>query len=378
MRLTLFTFFTFLCLALGAQEDKDYLLFEVKSHKDAVNTISFNKDGTLLASGGEDKTIYVHALQEQEEVAEWDDHYFPVKVLKYLDDDHIMFTSGSALKIIDQQGKLVHTYPETNTHIRDFTISGNSKYISAGTYYKKVKVWDFVTGEEMYELEGHDKSVLAVGLGPKGRYLATGSLDQTMKVWDMKDGSMIHSMHGHGDNIFAVHFHPQGGYFVSASGDNYLRLWSIEAGRTVKVYSGHDRAVVDAEFSPDGHFIVSAGYDNTIRVWETKSGDEIYTFASHKDPVTDIAISPDGKYMASASEDETVLVWKFLPFLVVDHKMPNALYERMEQEAIFEPKRNDERRSDYQERMEKAEKRKEAIGWELYKEYVSGLGDLKF
>ncbi|NBC83443.1 MAG: hypothetical protein GVY19_08680 [Bacteroidetes bacterium] len=374
MKLKLLFSLTLATINAFSQQDEDYLLFEIKSHKEVVNTVSFNNNGNLLASGGEDKAIFVHNIKTQDEIAEIEDNYFPVKELQFLKDDNIIFTSGNALKIIDQQNNLIHTYPQTNTHIMDFTISANAKYMSAGTYYKKVNVWDFVTGEEVYQLEGHEKSVPAVGLSAKGKYLATGSLDKTIKVWGLDSGNMVHSMPGHADNIFAIAFHPENqDLFVSASGDNYLRLWSIDSGRTIEVYSGHDRAVVDAKFTPDGHFIISAGYDNTVRVWETASGEEIYTFATHKDAVTDVAVSKDGKYLASASKDETVMVWKFLPYIVVDSRMPNEIFESLQKEPLFDPRRDNESRQDYQSRMEKATAKKEEIYWKLYNEYITTL-----
>jgi len=362
----------FFCLKdVYTQDDEDYILGEIKSHKAPVNSLSFNPEGTALASGGEDNAIYIHTIPVIEEKHAITGLYYPVKDLQLVAENNILYTSGNALKLVGPNGGDLHTYPSTNTHIINFSLSANSKYLSAGTYYKKVKVWEFVSGEEMYTLEGHEKSVPAVAISANGKWLASGSLDETIKVWNLETGQMVNSLEGHAENIYAIKFHPDNAHFVSVSGDKTIRLWHVGQDRSVRAFIGHDRAVMDLAFAPDGYLFATAGFDNTVRVWETFTGNELYTFAMHNDAVMAVDISANGKYIASGGKGEKVLVWKFMPYILVDTKMAEDLNATTEKQGLFEEKRSDESRDDYKERIKLDESKRDAIYNSLYQKYIS-------
>ena len=56
--------------------------------------------------------------------------------------------------------------------------------LAAGEF-RKIKLWDLATGEEVATLDGHSSNVESLLFSPDGSTLISGSLDGTMLIWDM-------------------------------------------------------------------------------------------------------------------------------------------------------------------------------------------------
>jgi tetratricopeptide (TPR) repeat protein len=48
-----------------------------------------------------------------------------------------------------------------------------------------IKLWDTVTGQEVFTLRGHTGAVRCLAFSPDGRRIVSGSSDRTVKVWDL-------------------------------------------------------------------------------------------------------------------------------------------------------------------------------------------------
>jgi WD40 repeat protein len=354
-------------------QDEEFIHLKIKSHNAAVNAVSFSPSGKLLASGGEDKKVVVTNIETGEELTQIDGFYFPIKDLYFISEDNILLTSGNAVKIINLKGEEVFLYPSLATHIWRFDVSSQSRYLATGTYNKKVKVFDFVSGEVMYELEGHEKSAMAVVFSADEKFVITASSDKTIRIWDLQDGKIQHVMDAHADNIFDLAAHPSGKYVASASGDKQIKLWGIEQGRILRNYVGHDFDVVDVEFTQDGFFMLSAGYDNSVNLWEVATGRNIYSFFSQEDAINGISISKNSKYIATASNDNTVLVYHLLPEVPVANEYYDEIEDFKESNPVFEDKRKGEKKEEYLERKEQARLLLNEFYLQKYQSYIEKL-----
>ncbi len=364
--------FILLCLLwvqmLSSQSYDNSLVFT--RHTAAVKSVAFSPDGSLLATGSEDKTICIWNTKTGELVTTIGDNFFPAIALKFRSNDELFIASGPDIKLIDFSGKIIRTYTGKTVHIWSIDYNELKRKITAGSFGKTIRVWDTESGKEVLLLEGHEKSTLPVSFSPSGDRILSGSLDQSVRLWDVSTGKEIRKMDGHTSNIFSVAFHPSGKYAASASADKTIRLWDLETGEILQTYSGHNGGILDVEFSPDGNHLLSCAVDHMIILWETVTGNKLYSFVDHKATVNDIEFSPDGWSFASASDDKTARLWKIEKKVFLEFYFMNDIENAIAASPLFNAREQGESKQAYKERQDKAATFLDELYNEYYKKYL--------
>jgi tricorn protease-like protein len=88
----------------------------------------------------------------------------------------------------------------------------------------EVKIWDLSTGRVL-NLRGHTARVEGLACSPDGRRLTTGSEDRTIKLWDTMTGEEVFTLRGHTGGVLSVAFSPDGQRIASGSWDRTVRVW---------------------------------------------------------------------------------------------------------------------------------------------------------
>ncbi|MHC4550542.1 MAG: protein kinase domain-containing protein [Planctomycetota bacterium] len=175
-----------------------------------------------------------------------------------------------------------------------------------------IRIWNLKTGRQIKEIEGPEKAVCALALGPTGRWIASASLDGSIRVWDARSGSSA-LLGRHRGEATAVAFRPDGARIASGGEDGVARLWSWDGVRGKKVEPEstprHERGIQALTFSPDGATLLSAGKDKMIRLWDGATGRPLREYTGHEATVMAVAFDKEGQRFASGSEDSTVRIW---------------------------------------------------------------------
>ena len=69
--------------------------------------------------------------------------------------------------------------------------------------------------------------VLCVAFSPDGTRAVSGGMDSCVRLWDVVTGKELYCYEGHTSPVMYVAFFPDGRRAVSASRDNTLRLWAV-------------------------------------------------------------------------------------------------------------------------------------------------------
>ena len=179
-------------------------------------------------------------------------------------------------------------------------------------HYGGVGVYDFnaTEGQELRVFAAPKALLFTMGISPDGTKVATGSSDGRIFVWDFATGDLLFERREDKSQINAVNFSPDSKRLVTASSDRTIRVYDVATGQPDLLLSGHDDIVIWAAFSADGQRIASAGFDSTARVWDAYTGAELLAFKGPDKPFRSAVFSPDGKTLAVGGDDYRLYLWK--------------------------------------------------------------------
>jgi len=377
MKRTIPVLFLFIASApfLSAQSDNEGVKI-LKKQGAPVKALAYSSDGAILATGGDDKAIYFWNVKTGE-ITGTIKSIFNIKALQFTPDNLILAASGSEIKLMDMQGKLIRTFGGYTTDIWSMDYNAAAHKVIAGSYAKTIKVWNYDNASVLFTLTGHEKSCLPVDMDATGDLAVSGSLDKSVRLWDLKKGVQLKKLDIHSENLFAVDFHPSGKYVLSASADKTIRLWNLETGLVVRTYSGHNASVFDVRFSADGRCFLSCAADKTVILWETATGKILNTFSGHGAYVNEVRFSPDGRSFASASDDQTVRIWNLEKKYFVQAYFEKEIDGDRKASPLFEPRKAEESKQVYAGRELEAKKFLEGLYDKYYEQYLQlpGLND---
>lgn len=236
------------------------------AHRDVINSLSFNADGTLLASS---------AFRE---VKLW---RRPRDVRKF----------SVAL---------------TNS-ISGLAVSPDRKWIATVGAEHQITLHNAETREVRWTLFGHKDAVTSLKFSPDSARLCSGSADKTVRLWDVNAGTALGSVEAPAE-VNAVAWFANGQQIAAGASDGIIRLWSIPALALVKELKTPDVRVTTLEPLPDGTNLLAGASDGVVRRWDVAEG-KVVAELKHDAAITALAVQPGGKRFATAGTNKFVRLW---------------------------------------------------------------------
>ncbi|MCR9296263.1 MAG: WD40 repeat domain-containing protein, partial [bacterium] len=351
----------------------DKTLDPLPGHARAIFDLAWNPDGTLLATGADDRTIRIWDVQRREQLRVLEGHTACVRWVEWnrqgdqiasaSEDGTIKFWSvahdGSPESIGD---------PLTLPGVTLVWHPSGRQLCMSDQWGRFINVWDFDKNCRLESLRTEPSRIKNVSLSPDGRYLVAYNGDGTFKIWDLEDTRttfLLPNVRGQkfipgvsawaewspsqhrswlatalrgGVELWDVQAVRTGGeaqprhlrtlgdentrnrYRTLAWSRNGKRLaagrnqgeieiWNLETGETKYLKGGHRRPVLKMSWSHDDKSLVTCGYENYIIVWDTGNANQRRKLEGHTNTVEWVDWSPDGKRIASAGTDTSVKVW---------------------------------------------------------------------
>ena len=184
------------------------------------SSTSVSSSLALVATSGNDRTIYVYnAHEKREKVCELRGHDHVVESLSFL--------CSSLLPHKDGGG-------------------GGSKQSSTnkgGGIASSSSAWD---------------------------YLASGSRDRTVRLWSIAGGgSCLMTFRAHENWVRGVLVHPSGNHILSCGDDRSIRVYDIKSNRCLRtIEDAHPHFVTSLAMHHTLPILVSGGVDHTVKCWQ--------------------------------------------------------------------------------------------------------------
>jgi len=116
---------------------------------------------------------------------------------------------------------------------------------------------------------GHTLVITDVALSPDDKQIVSASLDSTLRVWDFTTGSQIMELEGHRGGVTCVKWSPGGEKILSGSEDGSLKLWNAADGSIITTLTHSTNAVLSVAWNCDGTMIASGCSDKSIKRWHS-------------------------------------------------------------------------------------------------------------
>lgn len=283
-------------------------------HTDSVNSVAFNSDGTLMASGSDDFMIRIWNVNTGKELSVLKGHEGIVSTVAFHPRNIALLASGSQDYTIRlwnvQEKKFLSSCNAHERIVNSLSYSSDGKWLASASWDKDktVKIWDAtdVTMLKERNVLKHASEVKSVTFSPDDTKVITGSTDFTVQVWDVRYGEKLRTFQGHTEWLTSVVIHPTDKIIASASRDTTVRFWDMMSTERSKL-EGHTHWVNSVIFG-NPKVAISGGVDKTIRFWDVSNGEELQRLSGYSKPILALAISSNGNWLAIAGMDDCVLL----------------------------------------------------------------------
>ncbi|HEX5139070.1 MAG TPA: protein kinase [Planctomycetota bacterium] len=278
-----------------------------------IYAVVFSPDGSLLASGGWDKTVRLVDPATGDLLATLKAGSSSVFDVAFRADGRRLVAGGDRRMLWDADTGQLLADRKPGGKDASYAASPDGRFLAV-TDHNVVRLLD----TETLEARAHWADYFRIGANdcawsPDGRLIATVGDDGMCVVRTAPEGRLVRKIETRHGQAFAVAFDGAGGRIATGGGDHVVRVWDTQSGRMISELRGHVGIVYALAFHPDGTLLASGARDNTIRIWSLKRDIERLELRGHENYVHGLAFSPDGETLASASGDNTVRLWTTLP-----------------------------------------------------------------
>eukprot|EP00033_Pygsuia_biforma_P005527 GCRY01006103.1.p1 GENE.GCRY01006103.1~~GCRY01006103.1.p1 ORF type:complete len:756 (-),score=75.48 GCRY01006103.1:440-2707(-) len=307
------------------QMSKDSILGEDTTflgHSGKVTALSFCSSGNWLVSGGQDKTVRLWSLRDQNRGLSKDSlqgHSKPVTSLSSPVSMSHVFASGSidcSIRVWTQ----VHTRDEFGSWVTFSILNNNSPiqsicfhpsipdYLLSTDQQEQLKIWNPSRGQCVQVMEGISK--LGCYQPVEGSNLIAGASESVVRLYDTRMNTVICELKGHERWISGLCWSGDGNKLVSVSEDS-VRVWDIEHSKELKMkVCPRGDKIQSVCFHPYLQNKVVLGGYQVLGLWDFIDDSMGKLPNAHRSHIVTLTQSKAAKLIASACVDSTVKIWK--------------------------------------------------------------------
>lgn len=247
----------------------------LEGHTDWVRSLAYNADGSILASGGDDKTIRLWDVATLKEL-----HTIqmagPVDRLAFTPDGKTLASTdgntAGALLWDTATGEKIGELSQPETYYGCIVFNSDGTQLAAGnSYQNQIYIWDVETREMARTLEVPEGGTLDCAFSPREKVLASLVKNSSLRLWDTERGSGFSPLHGDSIAPYTIAVSADGTLIAVGSDDGFIEFWGTSDGGPLPL------PTIPTAFTPQsGHW---AGSTGTIEVsFDVNESGEVANF----------------------------------------------------------------------------------------------------
>jgi len=342
------------------------VLHTLKGHKLDVMAVAFSpKDGNILASGGDDKQVFVWDLTTEKPIFTpplqtnninaitftQDGEYLASanhsgqmsmyklkpesKLVMSLDvfsntggasgvslvangsgifvsgasDGRIALIAGPGGYLKATESSTIHRFEGTSSKTHTLAATPDGKVLvgcGSDNNTHTVTMWDIATYKPIRVLQGHNNVVGAVAIRGDSKQAATGDDDGIIKLWDLTTTDEHRLLDDSKESLWTTAYAPDASTYATGGADRLVRVYDAATGKLKQTLSGHKSAVTAVTYLNANTLLSGAG-DKLIKIWDL-SAEKAIDCTGHTSAVLALA-SHGEKLIVSGGADKTVRGW---------------------------------------------------------------------
>ena len=285
------------------------LLHVLRGHNRRVFCTAFTRDGTLLATGGDEGTARLWNVKNGKAIRKLERHEGDVVAIAFTPDGKALATANKGhfssekqfIRLWDLWPGAVAGHPWTTITapgVKALDYSPGGKTLSWICCEQSVRLLDVTTLVKQLPFASHYGGVNCVVYSPDGLLVATASSDRTIRLWEPDTGKPKWVLRGHTGEVNALAFSSDGKWLASASSGQKV-IWNMNT-RGMHFSKSQGIQVSAAAFAPDGKTLAIGGI---IHSWDGLKWSELRTIEADRDGTAALVYSPDGKLLAAGGDN---------------------------------------------------------------------------
>eukprot|EP01084_Bolivina_argentea_P258599 436044_1 len=254
------------------------------------------------------------------------DHHYNINcIIFHPKQFDIIACAGQGVELFNWRiGKTIATFPKTKE--RDqlrrkkrhrtkevkqclFSPDGNRLIWCQG---KNILIWDIINKKELLKIKciqgNRLGDVQTIDISPNGKYIAAGLYQNKIKVFNSYNKDLIRVLEGHIGSINTIKFDRQGKYIISGGSDSQLILFDLRTGQKLKTFNKHSSDIMSIAIDYNNKYIASVGRDKLLYIIYLSNLQPLKKWIPYKTQrdIRCVDFSPYGDTIAAADEDHKV------------------------------------------------------------------------
>ena len=283
-------------------------------HKAVVCTVAFSPDGSTLATGAKDGSVFLRDSDGRvRSLRERGLKCLPAHAVAFLPNDAVIAGGAFGWSGWKRDGDAWPEFgPRSTRQVTSLAVLGE-RTVAFGigeclkaTEPSTLEIWDISADRKLLPYHNEPNRVRAVATCPARKLVAWTTGHRKVRLWDITTPKPFEFPQPHDCPAVAL---SADGRALAVAVDYTAKIYDVEKRRERVLLKGHIGKVATVAFSPDGHTLMTGSWDQTVRLWDVATGRERANYKWDIGRVYCATYAPDGLRLAAGGDLGRVVVW---------------------------------------------------------------------